>query len=70
MSGGQALVQSLKTEGVRTIFGLPGVQLDWAFDALYAERERIRTSSTVPTASPPTPPRISTFPSGSSADDR
>ena len=34
MTGGQALVQSLKIEGVRTIFGLPGVQLDWAFDAL------------------------------------
>src|SRR5438045_3482531 len=42
MTGGQALVQSLKTEGVRTIFGLPGVQLDWAFDALYAERDAIR----------------------------
>jgi acetolactate synthase-1/2/3 large subunit len=42
LTGGQALVQSLKTEGVRTIFGLPGVQLDWAFDALYAERETIR----------------------------
>jgi acetolactate synthase-1/2/3 large subunit len=46
MTGGQALVQSLKTEGVRTIFGLPGVQLDWAFDALYAERETIRVVHT------------------------
>ena len=42
MTGGQALVQSLKREGIRTIFGLPGIQLDWAFDALYAERETIR----------------------------
>ena len=40
-TGGQALVQSLKREGVTTIFALPGVQLDWAFDALYAERENI-----------------------------
>ncbi|HUE75339.1 MAG TPA: thiamine pyrophosphate-binding protein, partial [Chloroflexota bacterium] len=42
MTGGQALVQSLKREGVRTIFGLPGIQLDWAFDALHAERDNIR----------------------------
>ncbi len=42
MTGGQALVESLKREGVATVFGLPGIQLDWAFDALYAERERIR----------------------------
>ncbi len=42
MTGGQALVQTLKAEGVDTIFGLPGIQLDWAFDALHAEREAIR----------------------------
>lgn len=42
MTGGQALARSLLKEGVSTIFGLPGVQLDWAFDALYEERERIR----------------------------
>src|SRR5712692_4040604 len=42
MTGGQALVQSLRIEGVEVIFGLPGVQLDWAFDALYDEREHIR----------------------------
>ncbi|HEX5506011.1 MAG TPA: thiamine pyrophosphate-dependent enzyme [Thermomicrobiales bacterium] len=41
MTGGQALVQSIKREGIDTIFGLPGVQLDWAFDALYDEREHI-----------------------------
>jgi acetolactate synthase-1/2/3 large subunit len=46
MTGGQALVLSLKTEGVRTIFGLPGVQLDWAFDALYAVRDSIRVVHT------------------------
>jgi acetolactate synthase-1/2/3 large subunit len=41
LTGGQALVQSLKRQGIETIFGLPGVQLDWAFDALYAERDAI-----------------------------
>ncbi|MHB8646329.1 MAG: thiamine pyrophosphate-dependent enzyme [Thermomicrobiales bacterium] len=41
LTGGQALVQSLAREGLETLFGLPGVQLDWAFDALYAERDRI-----------------------------
>jgi acetolactate synthase-1/2/3 large subunit len=46
LTGGQALVQSLKREGVRTIFGLPGTQLDYAFDALYEEREAIRVVHT------------------------
>ncbi len=41
LTGGQALVQSLKREGIETIFGLPGIQLDWAFDALYEERDSI-----------------------------
>jgi acetolactate synthase I/II/III large subunit len=35
MTGGQALVASILRQGVDTIFGLPGVQLDGAFDALY-----------------------------------
>jgi acetolactate synthase-1/2/3 large subunit len=39
MTGGQALVASLKREGVDTLFGIPGIQLDWAYDALYAERD-------------------------------
>ena len=42
LSGGQALVQSLKREGIDTIFGLPGVQLDWAFAALYDERDSVK----------------------------
>src|SRR5713226_9290755 len=46
MTGGQALVRSLKREGVRTIFGLPGTQLDYAFDALYEERDAIRVIHT------------------------
>ncbi len=35
MTGGQALVASLINQGIDTIFALPGVQLDGAFDALY-----------------------------------
>src|SRR3954453_6728516 len=46
LTGGQALVQSIKREGVDTIFGLPGVQLDWAFDALYEEQDSIRVVHT------------------------
>src|SRR5687768_9908510 len=42
LTGGQALVTSLKQYGVDTIFALPGVQLDNLFDALYEERENIR----------------------------
>src|SRR3954463_9325988 len=46
LTGGQALVESLKREGVDTVFGLPGVQLDWAFDALYANRDTIQVVHT------------------------
>src|SRR5215207_331059 len=46
MTGGQALVESLKREGVDTVFGLPGIQLDWAFDALYANSDTIKVVHT------------------------
>jgi acetolactate synthase-1/2/3 large subunit len=40
MTGGQALVASLIVNGIDTLFALPGVQLDGAFDALYdAQRQ-------------------------------
>ncbi|MFQ6028784.1 MAG: thiamine pyrophosphate-dependent enzyme [Dehalococcoidia bacterium] len=39
MTGGQALMRSLYLEGVRVIFGLPGVQLYYAMDALYEQSE-------------------------------
>ena len=39
MTGGQALIRSLYLEGVRVIFGLPGVQLYHAMDALYDQPE-------------------------------
>ena len=37
MTGGQILMKSLYLEGVRRIFGLPGVQVYHAMDALYDE---------------------------------
>jgi len=42
MTGGQALIASLQIEGIDTIFGLPGVQLDGAFDALYDVQDEVR----------------------------
>ncbi|MGA7671496.1 MAG: thiamine pyrophosphate-dependent enzyme [Nitrolancea sp.] len=46
MTGGQALVESLKRHGLEVIFGLPGVQLDWAFDALYDAQDSIHVYHT------------------------
>lgn len=46
LTGGQALVQALQREGVEVVFGLPGVQLDWAFDALYDAQDSIRVIHT------------------------
>ncbi len=42
ITGGQALVASLIANGVDTLFALPGVQLDGAFDALYESQSQIR----------------------------
>ena len=42
MTGGQALIQSLKIEGLETIFALPGIQLDFAIDALWEERDHFQ----------------------------
>lgn len=41
-TGGEALAQQLVLEGVTDLFGVPGVQLDWATDALRREANRIR----------------------------
>ncbi len=46
MTGGQALAQSLKIEGVETIFALPGIQLDFLFDAIWEEREHFKVLHT------------------------
>ena len=41
MTGGEALVRALITEGVTTVFGLPGIQLDPMFNALHDAGNRI-----------------------------
>lgn len=46
LTGGQALVEAIEREGIDTIFGLPGIQLDWLFDALFAARGRLRVIHT------------------------
>ena len=46
MSGAEALVNQLRSEGVDTVFALPGVQIMAAFDALYGAREDIRLVQT------------------------
>ncbi|HKX19573.1 MAG TPA: thiamine pyrophosphate-dependent enzyme [bacterium] len=46
MTGGQALVRSLKVQDIDVVFGLPGVQLDGAFDALWEARDAVRVYHT------------------------
>ena len=46
MTGGQMTVEMLKRNGVDTIFGLPGVQLDGLFSALYDSTSDIRVIHT------------------------
>jgi len=41
-TGGQGLVGQLVREGVREVFGIPGVQLDWAVEALREAQDDIR----------------------------
>lgn len=45
-TGAEILVNALAAEGVDTIFGLPGLQLDYIFDALYGRRDAIRVIHT------------------------
>ena len=42
LTGGEALVQQLVLEGATHVFGIPGVQLDWAVDALRKSENSIR----------------------------
>jgi len=46
LSGGEALVRSLLSHGVDTVFGIPGIQLDPLYDAFYAERNQLRVVHT------------------------
>ena len=42
MTGGEAAVLSLHKQGVKTVFGLPGVQNDWLYNAFYDHRSKFR----------------------------
>lgn len=42
LTGGQALVSSLIRNGVKDIFFIPGIQLDWAVEALRQQADAIR----------------------------
>ena len=42
ISGAEALVESLVANGVDTLFGLPGGQLDHLFDAIYRSEGRLK----------------------------
>lgn len=42
MTGGQAMIRSIHAHGVDTIFGLPGVQLDGLFNAMFDMKNQIR----------------------------
>lgn len=46
MSGGDALVASLRRWAIDTVFGLPGVQLDDLFDALQRQSDTVRVIHT------------------------
>jgi len=46
LTGGQAVVRSLIKEGVDTLFGLPGVQNDWLYNALYDYKDEIKVIHT------------------------
>jgi acetolactate synthase-1/2/3 large subunit len=46
LTGGEAIVKSLRAHGVDTIFGLPGVQNDYFFNALHDEGGAIRVIHT------------------------
>ncbi len=46
LTGGEAIVHSLITLGVDTIFALPGVQNDYLFNALHDNKDKIRVIHT------------------------
>ncbi|MEM7113596.1 MAG: thiamine pyrophosphate-dependent enzyme [Chloroflexota bacterium] len=46
LTGGEAVVQSLINHGVDTVFGLPGVQNDFLFNAFYDAQDHIRVIHT------------------------
>ena len=46
LTGGEAVVHTLIQHDIHTIFGLPGVQNDWLYNALYDAKDQIRVIHT------------------------
>lgn len=46
LTGGQATVRALINAGIKQIYGLPGVQNDWLYNALYDYRDEIKVLHT------------------------
>ncbi len=45
-TGGEAVVEALIAHGVDTVFGLPGIQNDWLYNALFDNRDQIKVIHT------------------------
>ena len=46
LTGGEAVVAALIAQGVDLVYGLPGIQNDWLYNALFDARDRIRVLHT------------------------
>ena len=42
LTGGEAMVEALIENGIDTVFGIPGIQLDPLYDAFHAKRNQVR----------------------------
>ncbi|MCY4072207.1 MAG: thiamine pyrophosphate-binding protein [Chloroflexi bacterium] len=45
-TGGEAVVEALIAQGIDTLFGLPGIQNDWLYNALFDHRDKIKVIHT------------------------
>ncbi len=45
-TGGEAVVEALINHGMQLLFGLPGIQNDWLYNALYDARDKIKVIHT------------------------
>jgi len=45
-TGGEAVVEALMAQGIDTLFGLPGIQNDWLYNALFDNRDKIKVIHT------------------------
>lgn len=45
-TGGEAVVEALIAQGIDTVFGLPGIQNDWLYNALFDKRDAINVIHT------------------------